>query len=85
MSASECSMGLPGLPWTILSSRFTEARLPGVGIAEPDTDRGATPIEAFEGRRSLIAMTESDVLRSVGRMTGDELVFILSRVGTGGC
>lgn len=59
----ECSVGLLGLPCAILSNKFSEARRTGVGIAEPDTDRGAgAPLEILP-LRGLTANEESEALR----------------------
>lgn len=72
----------------MLPSKLIEALLTGVGIADPDTERGAP---ADTPPRGLIASDESDTLRVRGRPVtdgeralGEREAFALE-VGKGGC
>lgn len=82
------TVGLPGLSCVMPPSRLIEALRIGVGIADPDTERGA-PADTLP--RGLIASDESDTLRVRGRPAtdgeralGEREVFALE-VGNGGC
>ena len=75
----------------MLPSKLIEVLLTGVGIADPDTERGAPAPADTLPLRGLIASAESDTLRDpvglalLGESVLGERAALLREEGRGGC